>query len=96
MSTPNPGHCPDQEAKTNSQLTTEHLRSVLDEYTDHYNRHRPHQSRRQRPPDHDERIVVPMEGRIRRRRVLGGVINEYHRAAWLIQRNTSSDHVYRF
>ncbi|MGV9380532.1 integrase core domain-containing protein [Nonomuraea sp. NPDC003707] len=58
-----------------------HLRSVLDEYTDHYNRHRPHQSRQQRPPDHDKRVVVPMEGRIKRRRVLGGVINEYHRAA---------------
>ena len=28
-----------------------HLRSVLGEYTGHYNRHRPHQSRQQRPPD---------------------------------------------
>jgi transposase InsO family protein len=28
-----------------------HLRSVLGEYTDHYNRHRPHQSRRQQSPD---------------------------------------------
>jgi transposase InsO family protein len=58
-----------------------HLRSVLEEYTEHYNGHRPHQSREQRPPDQDERIVVPMEGRIKRRRVLGGAINEYHRAA---------------
>jgi hypothetical protein len=58
-----------------------HLRSVLGKYVDHYNQHRPHQSRRQRPPDHDESVVVPLEGRIQRRRVLGGVINEYHRAA---------------
>ncbi|WP_196438825.1 integrase core domain-containing protein [Planomonospora sp. ID67723] len=58
-----------------------HLRSVLGEYADHYNGHRPHQSRAQRPPDHDEQAVVPLEGRIERRRVLGGLINEYHRAA---------------
>ena len=58
-----------------------HLRSVLGEYTDHYNRHRPHQSRRQRPPDVDEPAVTPLDTPIRRRKVLGGVINEYHRAA---------------
>jgi putative transposase len=54
-----------------------HLRSVLREYTDHYNRHRPHQSRRQRPPDSDEPVVTPLDAPIRRRKVLGGVINEY-------------------
>ncbi|MDX3104758.1 integrase core domain-containing protein [Nonomuraea angiospora] len=58
-----------------------HLRSVLTEYAAHYNGHRPHQSRAQRPPDHDARTVAPLEGRIERRRVLGGLINEYHRAA---------------
>jgi transposase InsO family protein len=58
-----------------------HLRSVLGEYTDHYNRHRPHQSRQQLPPDSDEPVVVPLDTPIRRRKVLGGVINEYHRAA---------------
>ena len=31
-----------------------HLRSVLGEYTGHYNRHRPHQSRQQRPPDQEQ------------------------------------------
>jgi putative transposase len=30
-----------------------HLRSVLGEYASHYNGHRPHQSRQQRPPDQD-------------------------------------------
>jgi putative transposase len=58
-----------------------HLRSVFGEYTDHYNRHRPHQSRRQRPPDSDEPVVKSLDAPIRRRKVLGGVINEYHRAA---------------
>jgi transposase InsO family protein len=58
-----------------------HLRSILNEYTDHYNNHRPHQSRRQRPPDQDEDVVVSLEGRIQRRKVLSGAINEYHRAA---------------
>jgi putative transposase len=57
-----------------------HLRSVLGEYTDHYNRHRRHQARRQRPPDSDEPVVTPLDAPIRRRKVLGGVINEYHRA----------------
>ncbi|MFB9530323.1 integrase core domain-containing protein [Nonomuraea roseola] len=27
-----------------------HRRSVLEEYAEHYNGHRPHQSRQQRPP----------------------------------------------
>jgi putative transposase len=47
----------------------------------HYNGHRPHQSRQQRPPDQDEPIVVPLDAPVERRKVLGGLINEYHRAA---------------
>lgn len=58
-----------------------HLRSVLNEYLDHYNGHRPHQARRQLPPDHDEQVVVPLERRIKRRKIIGGPVNEYHRAA---------------
>ncbi|WP_218136306.1 hypothetical protein [Nonomuraea jiangxiensis] len=53
-----------------------HLRVVLNEYLD-----RPHQGRGQRPPDHDEHVAVPMEGRIERHAILGRVINEYRRAA---------------
>jgi hypothetical protein len=51
-----------------------HLRSILSEYADHYNGHRPHQSRQQRPPDHDMPLVVPLDAPVQRRKTLGGVI----------------------
>jgi putative transposase len=31
--------------------------------------------------DHDESIVIPLDMPVQRRKVLGGVINEYHRSA---------------
>jgi len=58
-----------------------HLRSVLGQYAGHYNGHRPHQSRQQRPPDQDDQAAVPLDLPVRRRKVLGGVINEYYQAA---------------
>jgi len=61
-----------------------HLRLVLGEYAGHYNRHRPHQSRQQRPPDQNAQASAPLNMPVRRRKVLGGVISEYHRAAWAI------------
>ena len=58
-----------------------HLRTVLRAYAGHCNAHRPHQSRQQRPPGHDESAAIPLDTPAYRRKVLGGVINEYHRAA---------------
>ena len=62
-----------------------HLRAVLDEYVAHFNRHRPHRARNLRPPDHDAGITILVAdraaARIRRRRVLGGLIHEYEQAA---------------
>jgi len=58
-----------------------HLRSVLGEYAGHYNRHRPHQSRQQRPPDQVGQPDPPLNLPVQRREVLGGVINEYYQAA---------------
>ena len=58
-----------------------HLRRILAEYARHYNEHRPHQSREQRPPLHGPGRPVDITGRIRRRQVVHGLINEYRRAA---------------
>jgi hypothetical protein len=58
-----------------------HLRSILGEYAGHYNQHRPHQSRQQRPPDQDAQASAPLNMPVRRRKVLGSVINEYYQAA---------------
>ena len=58
-----------------------HLRRVLAEYARHYNEHRPHQSREQRPPLHEPGQPVDVTARITRRQVVHGLINEYHRAA---------------
>jgi putative transposase len=61
-----------------------HLLVVLGEFVAHYNEHRPHQSRNQHPPDAtDTRPAVVDLGatRVRRRKVLDGLINEYSQAA---------------
>jgi hypothetical protein len=63
-----------------------HLRRVLAEYTRHYNEHRPHQSREQRPPLHEPGQAVDMTARITHRQVVHGLISEYRRAAWQEQK----------
>ena len=56
------------------------LRRRLAEYARHYNEHRPHQSREQRPPLHDPGQAIDMTARIKRTHVVHGLINEYRRA----------------
>ena len=58
-----------------------HLCTVLAEYERHFNHHRPHQGRSLRPPLHDLSETIDMTARIRRRKTVTGLINEYHRVA---------------
>ncbi|MFJ1609666.1 integrase core domain-containing protein [Streptomyces sp. NPDC088253] len=61
-----------------------HARHVLAEFQEHYNGHRPHQARDQRPPDSAEQSSTfhgPNGRRLLRTRILGGAINEYRYAA---------------
>ena len=62
-------------------LGERHLRQVLAEYARHYNGHRPHQGLLQEPPLRRPSEAVDITARIERRQALGGLINEYHRAA---------------
>jgi putative transposase len=57
------------------------LRRVLAEYADHYNTARPHRALRLLPPRPASPVPEPVHGRIRRRPVLGGLLNEYEAAA---------------
>ena len=59
----------------------QHLRSVLAGYARHYNARRPHHARQQRPPSHDSDQSISVTARIRRGQGVGGLINEYRRAA---------------
>ena len=62
-----------------------HLRVILDSYAAHYNHHRPHRARNLRPPGTGDSAPAPIAdlttAKIRRRSVLGGLINEYEQAA---------------
>ena len=58
-----------------------HLRQILAEYSRHYNEHRPHQSREQRPPLHEPGQTIDVTARIERRQAVHGLISEYRRAA---------------
>ncbi len=58
-----------------------HLQLVLAEYEGHYNGRRPHRSRQLRPPRPDHPAADLSQEQIKRRPLLGGLINEYERAA---------------
>jgi hypothetical protein len=58
-----------------------HLRTVLAEYEAHYSDRRPDRSRQLRPPRPDHPVADFSQQRIKRQPVLGGLINEYERAA---------------
>jgi hypothetical protein len=60
-----------------------HLRSVLTEYQVHCNTARPYQGIAYRVPDGGHLTVANLDRRrVLRKPVLGGLINEYSRAAW--------------
>jgi putative transposase len=63
-------------------LNERHLALVLRQYVAHYNGHRPHQSRRQQPPEIETQPVRDMADlrSVRRKPVVAGVINEYRQA----------------
>ncbi|WP_093277976.1 integrase core domain-containing protein [Saccharopolyspora shandongensis] len=58
-----------------------HLRAVLTDYVQHYNGRRPHRARELRPPRPSHPVADLGHERIKRRPVLGGLINEYERIA---------------
>jgi hypothetical protein len=58
-----------------------HLRTILAQYESHHTGRRPHRSRQVIPPRPDHPVADLSKERIQRRPVLGGLINEYQRAA---------------
>jgi hypothetical protein len=58
-----------------------YLRTALAAYAAHYNTQRPHRALRLCPPRPKSPLPEPVHGRIRRRPILGGLINEYETAA---------------
>jgi hypothetical protein len=65
-------------------LNETHAHRLLAHYRRHCNIHRPHQTRNQRPPDSADQSATAHElraHRLRRTRILGGLINEYRYTA---------------
>jgi len=58
-----------------------HLRIVMAEYARHYNGRRPHRALQLQPPRPDYPVADLSQEQIKRRLVLGGLLNEYQRAA---------------
>jgi transposase InsO family protein len=65
-------------------MNASHATKVLTDFANHYNRHRPHRSRKQLPPDASQQTPPAINihnRRVLRTRVLGGAINEYRYTA---------------
>jgi putative transposase len=62
-------------------LGDRHLTAVLAHYAGHYNRHRPHRALAQQPPNPLDQPTAQTGAKLRRRPILGGLINEYSHAA---------------
>jgi putative transposase len=60
-------------------LNERHLRWALGEFMRYYNARRPHRSLQLRPPDGP--VVSTSEGKVVRRKILGGLISDYYREA---------------
>jgi hypothetical protein len=58
-----------------------HLRTILAGYEAHCNRRRPHRGRQLHPPRPGHPVADLSYERIKRQPVVGGLINEYERAA---------------
>ncbi len=58
-----------------------HLRIVMAEYARHYNGRRPHRALQLQSPRPDHPVADLSQEQIKRRPVLGGLLNEYERAA---------------
>ena len=63
------------------ELRWTRVRRVLAAYAAHYNTGRPHRTLQLRPPRPEAPVPEPVHGRIRRRPILGGLINQYESAA---------------
>jgi len=58
------------------------LRALLEEYVEHYNRHRPHRGIQQRAPNDDAHVVpIGQDQPIQRHTTCAGLINQYRTAA---------------
>ncbi|MEU5734386.1 MULTISPECIES: integrase core domain-containing protein [Streptomyces] len=55
-----------------------HLRTVLNLYAEHYNTGRAHRSLGLRAPEDDPNVIPLPAATVRRRQVLGGLLNEHH------------------
>jgi transposase InsO family protein len=62
-------------------FSARHLHTVLHQYTAHYNTGRSHRALNLRAPGDDPTIIPFPARRIRRRQILGGLVNEYHQVS---------------